>query len=52
MICRHCGKIIEDDVRFCPFCGKKIESHLRMEDAEIADDEDEKEYEEPKGKRL
>lgn len=52
MICRNCGKIIEDDVRFCPFCGKKIESHLRMEDAEIADDEEEKEYEEPKGKRL
>ena len=52
MICRHCGKIIEDDVRFCPFCGKKIESHLRIEDAEIADDEDEKEYEEPKGKRF
>lgn len=52
MICRHCGKIIEDDVRFCPFCGKKIESHLRIEDTETPDDEDEKEYEQPKGKRL
>lgn len=52
MICRHCGKIIEDDVRFCPFCGKKIESHLRIEDIETPDDEDEKEYEQPKGRRL
>ena len=52
MICRHCGKIIEDDARFCPFCGKKIESHLRIEDTETPDDEDEKEYEQPKGKRL
>ena len=49
MICRHCGKTIADDARFCPFCGNKTESHLRIEDI---NDEEEQEYEAPKGKRL
>lgn len=55
MICRHCGRIIDDDVRFCPFCGQKTESHLRIEDVYDKEEEIEKErdeYEEPKGKRL
>ena len=33
MICRHCGKQIQEGSVYCPFCGKKIESHLRAEDA-------------------
>ena len=33
MICRHCGKAIPESSVFCPFCGKKLESHLRAEDA-------------------
>ena len=49
MICRKCGKTIEDGMRFCPFCGQKIETHLRAEDTDV---EEEHEYEEPKGKRL
>lgn len=50
MICRHCGKTIADDMRFCPFCGQKVESHLRAEDIDI--NEEEREYEEPKGRKL
>lgn len=33
MICRHCGKAIPESSVFCPFCGRKLESHLRTEDA-------------------
>ena len=33
MLCRHCGKAIPESSVFCPFCGKKLESHLRTEDA-------------------
>lgn len=50
MICRHCGKQIPESSVFCPFCGRKIESHLRVEDTE--DDERDAEFEEPKGRRL
>ena len=46
MICRHCGKTIDDDARFCPFCGQKTESHLRIEDTD-----GEQEYQEKKPKR-
>lgn len=24
MFCSKCGKPIEDDVRYCPFCGSKV----------------------------
>ena len=44
MNCRHCGKPVPEDFVFCPFCGKKIESHLRAEDA--YEDMDEYGYEE------
>ena len=62
MICRHCGRAIQDDAAFCPFCGKKLESHLRAEDIEAEkkadiekyeteeNDTDEYEYEEHKGR--
>ncbi len=50
MICRYCGKIIEDDVRFCPFCGQRIASHLRIEDADDINEIKEK-HEKPKGKK-
>ena len=45
MNCRHCGKPVPEDFVFCPFCGKKIESHLRAEDA--YEEMEEYEYEEP-----
>ena len=35
MICRYCGKTISDDAVFCPFCGRKTESHLRAEDSYV-----------------
>jgi len=53
MNCRHCGRRIPEDAVYCPFCGKMTESHLRVEDS-IEDDienEEEYEYEEPRGKR-
>jgi len=51
MICRYCGKNIPDEASFCPFCGKRTESHLRAEDIESAEENFDYEYEEPKGKR-
>ena len=27
MFCKHCGKQIEDDVRFCKYCGGDQEGH-------------------------
>ena len=51
MICRYCGKNIPDEASFCPFCGKRTESHLRVEDIESAEENFDYEYEEPKGKR-
>ena len=66
MTCRHCGKKVQDDAIFCPFCGERTESHIRKEDTEshlrIEDREEEnikskekkkkeKYIEEPAGKR-
>ncbi len=31
MICRHCGSRIDDDSRFCPLCGAKIEAPAPVE---------------------
>lgn len=51
MKCKYCGKKIPDDASFCPFCGKRTETHLRAED--IDDDRDDQEYEGPGlGKRI
>ena len=46
MICRHCGKEIPESSVFCPFCGKKIETHLRAEDAYAEKEAAEREYKE------
>lgn len=64
MICRYCGKKIPDEAIFCPYCGKRAESHLRKESTESHlrpedwDEEKKKEkkkrekyIEEPAGKR-
>ena len=48
MNCRHCGKSVPEGFVYCPFCGKKLESHLRFEDAE--EERDEYVYEEPESK--
>ena len=34
MICRYCGKKLPDDAIYCPFCGKRVEAHLRRENTE------------------
>lgn len=34
MNCRYCGKKMPDDSIFCPFCGKKAASHLRVDKGE------------------
>ncbi|MBQ6440454.1 MAG: SH3 domain-containing protein [Mogibacterium sp.] len=34
MICRYCGKKVPDDAIYCPFCGKRVEAHLRRENTE------------------
>lgn len=26
MICKYCGKQIEDNSKFCPYCGKELSS--------------------------
>lgn len=31
MYCRHCGKEIADDAKFCPFCGEKTEDTVVAE---------------------
>ena len=59
MNCRYCGKEIPNDAAFCPFCGKRTESHLRQEDRDKEKEKrkkkvkkrDKYEYEESKGKR-
>lgn len=59
MNCRYCGKEIPNDAAFCPFCGKRTESHLRQEDRDKEKEKVKKkvkkrkkyEYEESKGKR-
>ena len=59
MNCRYCGKEIPNDAAFCPFCGKRTESHLRQEDRDKEKEKQKKkvkkrdkyEYEESKGKR-
>ena len=56
MICKYCGKTIPDGSVYCSFCGKKVESHIRAEDSreeyENEYENQEYEYEEPKGKRV
>lgn len=55
MKCKYCGKKIQDDASFCPFCGKRTETHLRAEDRgeDIDDDREDYEYEKPSvGKRI
>lgn len=32
MFCPNCGKKLEDDVKFCMFCGKRIKSTFRQND--------------------
>ena len=55
MICRYCGKTIPDDAAYCPFCGRRTESHLRTADrdkeADKAGAKAKKKYEEPAEKR-
>ena len=39
MICRECGKEIEDDVTFCYFCGAECSNNVEMNKNELVDEE-------------
>jgi len=36
MYCRHCGNEIEDDSRFCPYCGREVRTVAGTEEATVS----------------
>lgn len=37
MICKHCGLEIDDNVKFCPFCGEEVEQEIKNEEVLVRD---------------
>ena len=40
--CPGCGRVIPEDVKMCPYCGKKFKSHFDKEKEEESKEEEEK----------
>ena len=38
MYCRHCGKEVEDDSRFCPYCGTELKTVAGTQEAPVSPD--------------
>ncbi len=52
MYCDKCGKLIDNDAKFCPYCGAEIESQeLEVQETEALEAEEVEDFNETQGER-